>query len=77
MQAFLAITALGLLLVVSMIIICNELFYRRRVSVCGAIVLVCAVFLMHYLHGLNGQILTLAKSLAKYQPVPTFNLKGE
>lgn len=75
MQAFLAITALGLLLAVAFIIVFKELFYRRRVSACGIIVLVCSVFLMHYLHGLNGQILKLAKDLAKYQPVPT--LKGE
>lgn len=75
MQAFLAITALGLLLLVSIIMLCNELFYRRRASVLGIIVLLCAVFLMHYLHGLNGQILILAKDLSKYQLVPS--LKGE
>uniref|UniRef100_A0AAU7PHP9 Uncharacterized protein n=1 Tax=Burkholderia phage vB_BgluM-SURPRISE13 TaxID=3159457 RepID=A0AAU7PHP9_9VIRU len=75
MQATLAILALGLLLITSLIMFCNELFYRKRVSALGAIVFVCTVFLMYYLHGLNDQILVYVKDLAKYQTVPT--LKGE
>lgn len=75
MQAVLAIIALGLLLLTSLVMFCNELFYRRRVSALGLIVFVCTVFLMYYLHGLNDQILVYVKDLAKYQTVPT--LKGE
>lgn len=69
MQAFMAITALGLLLIVSLIMFCNELYARKKVSALGCIVFVCSVFLMHYLHGMNVQVLTYAKDLSKYQIV--------
>lgn len=75
MQAVLAIIALGLLLVASIILFCNELYFRKRISAVGIIVLLCTVFLMHYLHGLNDQMLMYVHDLAKYQTVPT--LKGE
>lgn len=69
MQAFLAITALALLLLTSLVLFCNVLYYHKRVSALGCIVFVCSVFLMHYLHGMNTQILTYVKELAKYQIV--------
>jgi hypothetical protein len=75
MLAVFAIIALGFLLLTSLVLFCNELYFRKRVSACGAIVMVCTVFLMYYLHGLNSQILTYVHDLAKYQTVPP--LKGE
>lgn len=75
MQAVYAIIALGFLLLSSLVLFCNELYNRKRISVVGAIVFVCTVFLMYYLHGLNGQILSYVHDLAKYQTVPP--LKGE
>ncbi|YP_009212980.1 hypothetical protein AVU38_gp131 [Ralstonia phage RSL2] len=75
MLAVFAIIALGFLLLSSLILFGNELYYRKRVSAVGIIVMVCTVFLMYYLHGLNDQILTYVHDLAKYQTVPP--LKGE
>ncbi|BCM95177.1 hypothetical protein [Burkholderia phage FLC6] len=75
MQAVFAIIALGFLLLSSLVLFCNELYFRKRISAVGLVVLVCTVFLMYYLHGLNDQILTYVHDLAKYQTVPP--LKGE
>jgi hypothetical protein len=69
MNATLAIISLGLLLCVSFVQFANELYYSRRVSALGAIVLMSSLYLMWYLHHLNGDLINLTLELGKYQPV--------
>lgn len=69
MSATITMICLGLLLLVSVIQFCNELYWRKRVSMLGVIVMFSSVYLMWYLHGLNNDILELAQELSKYQIV--------
>jgi hypothetical protein len=69
MNATLAIISLGLLLGVAFVQFANELYYRRRVSALGVIILMATLFLMWYLHNLNADLINLTMELGKYQPV--------
>lgn len=69
MNATLAIISLGLLLGVAFVQFANELYYRRRVSALGVIILMATLFLMWYLHMLNDDLINLTMELGKYQPV--------
>jgi hypothetical protein len=68
MAAF-AIISLAALLIISVIMFLNELYYRKRISSCGMIVFLSTLFLMYYLDVLNKDILHYAVKLAKYQQV--------
>lgn len=69
MSASIAVILLAALLCVSIIQFLNELYYRKRISMLGVIVFVSAVYLMWYLHSLNGDILDLVEKLSQYQIV--------
>lgn len=69
MTVFIAIIALFVILSVSIVLFLNEFYYRRQVSSCGVVLLVCTVFLMWYFSGLSEQLVYLAKELGKYQQV--------
>lgn len=69
MMAAFAIISLGALLVTSLIMFLNELYYRKRISSCGMVVFLATIFLMYYLDVLNKDILHYAVKLAKYQQV--------
>lgn len=69
MSPVLAIIALLFVFFVSIVQFCNELYYRKRVSMLGMITFMSSIYLMFYLHGLNEDILELVKQLAQYQEV--------
>lgn len=59
MSAGFALVAMGLLILVALIQFGNELYYRKRVSALGVIVLVSTVYLMWYMHDITQQMLDL------------------
>jgi threonine/homoserine/homoserine lactone efflux protein len=59
MTAGFALVAMGLLILVALIMFGNELYYRKRVSALGIIVLVSTVYLMWYMHDITEQMLDL------------------
>lgn len=59
MSAGFALVAMGLLILVALIMFGNELYYRKRVSALGIIVLVTTVYLMWYMHDITEQMLDL------------------
>lgn len=69
MGALFAIIALLMVLLIALTLFGNELYWRRRISACGLILLFCSIYLIHYLDGLNYQVKYYATELAKYRPV--------
>lgn len=69
MTVFIAIIALFTILGTALVLFLNELYYRRQVSACGVVLLICTVFLMWYFSGLSEQLVYLVTELGKYQQV--------
>jgi hypothetical protein len=57
--AAIALFAMGALIIVALIMFANELYYRKRVSALGVIVMVATVYLMWYMHDITQQMLDL------------------
>lgn len=69
MTAFIASTALFVILVMALLMFGNELYYRKRVSVVGVLLLICFGYLTWYQSQLVDDIRELSLQLAKYQTV--------
>lgn len=74
MTAFIAAVALFIILVMSLLMFGNELYYRKRVSVIGVMLFICFGYLTWYQSQLVDDIRDISLQLAKYQPV---KLRGE
>lgn len=77
MGAFFAILSLLMVLVIALTLFGNELYWRKRISACGIILLISSVYLIHYLDGLNHQLKYYATELAKYEPVDVSETVGK
>lgn len=73
--ASIALIAMGALIIVALIMFANELYYRKRVSALGVIVMIATVYLMWYMHDITRQMLELTTQQLTSQVSPI--LKGE
>lgn len=68
MLGFLSLVAMGMLFLMAVILFLNELYYRKRISVCGTIIFLATTYQLFYIDHQNNQLLELTKTVVETAP---------